>query len=188
MTWELVPESTPNAARQKSPWWILLLVGLGVSAVGLGLLIWPFFAASRILAVLVGIAFVVNGVATLLGFRGRGFAVPAGVLLLIVGAIAIAFPDFTVTVLVSFVAITMIAVGAIWLLISVRLRSAGAPLGAMSIVVPAVIAGLGLAAMGWPEIALTLAAIAAGLVTLLIGASFIWGAWRLRRTRSQYSA
>lgn len=187
MTWELVPESTPRAGRPSS-WGTLVLVGAVVTLIGVSLLIWPFFAASRIIAILVGAAFVANGLGTLLGFRGRGFAIPAGVLLLILGVVAMAFPDFTVTVLVSFLAFGTISVGVLWLLISLRLKSAGAQLGPLSIAIPAVIAALGLAALIWPALALTLAAIAAGVVTLLIGATLIWGGLRVRRARSQSGA
>lgn len=183
MTWELVPESTPGPTRVKSPWWILLLLGLVTSLTGLALMIWPFFAASRILAMLVGAAFVVNGVGALLGFRGRAFALPGSILLIVCGIIALAFPDFVVTVLVSFVAVMMIAVGAIWLLISVRLRGVGARLGSLSLIIPGVILALGLAALGWPAVALSLAAVAAGLVSLFVGVTLIWGGVRLRAIR-----
>ncbi|MGO3147978.1 MAG: DUF308 domain-containing protein [Leucobacter sp.] len=192
MTWELIPDSPqPDPSRAhspggrvprqgRSPWWILLLIGVAVGLLGAALLIWPFFAGSRILAILVGAAFIGNGIAALVGTRIRALGAPAGILLLILGIIAIAFPEFTVRMLVSFVAVMMLMVGGIWLLIAIRMRAMIRP---MFIVLPAVVVTLGVAALVWPSVALTLAALAAGAVTLLIGGSLIWGALALRRRR-----
>lgn len=205
MSWELVPESEPprgNGAggsgaptgqsgpvypgnrgggaslAPRSPRWMLAVVGVLVAVLGVALLVWPFFAASRILAFLVGAAFIGNGIAALVGSRSRGFGVPAGIFLVIVGLAAIFLPDFTVTVLVSFVALGMLFIGGLWFLIAFRVRSVTGPL---FVVLPAVLFVLGLAALIWPEFALTLAALAAGIVTLLIGGSLIWVSFALRR-------
>lgn len=204
MSWELVPESEPprrnggggaggagsegregragNASPMpvRSPRWMLAVVGMLVALLGVALLVWPFFAGSRILAFLVGAAFIGNGIAALVGSRSRGVGVPAGVLFIVLGLVAIFQPDFTVTVLVSFVAIGMLFIGGIWFLLAFRLR---AQLGAVFVIAPAILFALGLAALIWPAFALTLAALAAGIVTLLIGGSLIWVSFALRRAR-----
>lgn len=202
MSWELLPESgepsndgtgrpvppqvpgspgSPGRAQRpapSSPRWMLTIVGALVVLLGLALLIWPFFAASRILAFLVGAAFIGNGIAAFVGSRSRGIGIAAGVLFTVLGLVAILLPDFTVTVLVSFVALGMLFIGGIWFLFAFRLR---AQVGAMFVVLPAVVFGLGLAALIWPSFALTIAALAAGIVTLLIGGSLIWVSLALRR-------
>lgn len=185
MSWELVPDSagpggpggSSRSGSRRSPWWALLIVGVLIALLGAALLAWPFFAASRILAFLVGGAFVANGIAALVGVRVRGLGVPTAVLLIVVGIVAIVFPEFTVRVLVGFVGVLMIGVGAIWLLVALRLRPAVGPL---FVILPALLLALGIAGLVWPTFALTLAALAAGLVTLLIGASLVWGAFALR--------
>ncbi len=133
-----------------------------------------------LLAFLVGAAFIGNGLAAIVGTRGRALGAPAGILLIIVGLIAIIFPTFTVNVLVGFVAVIMLIIGIIWLLITIRLR---AVLSTPFILLPALVVVLGLAALIWPSFALTLAALAAGVVTLLIGGSLIAASLALRRGR-----
>ncbi len=186
MTWELIPEAsgpqnTPRNGAPKrggSPRWVMLLIGAIVALLGAALIVWPFFAASRIMAILVGAALIANGVAAIVGTRVRALGTPAGVLLIVLGLFALAFPEFTVRLLVSFVAFMMLMVGGIWLLISIRMRTVIRP---MFIVLPALVVALGLVALFFPAVALTVAALAAGVVTLLIGGSIIWGALALRR-------
>lgn len=199
MTWELIPESAPGASNGPSgstskrfPWWSLLAVGVIVALIGLGLVIWPFFAASRILAFLVGAAFMANGLAALVGTRARGVGVPAAIFLLVIGLIAVLLPDVTVRVLVSFVAMLLLGAGIIWLLFALRLRGAirtatgdSRSPGPLSIIAPSVLIALGAAAIIWPDVALSVAAVAAGGVTLLIGGSLIWGSLKLRNHTPQ---
>lgn len=189
MSWELVPDSagpggqgpaSRGGGSRRAPRWALLIVGVLVALLGSALLAWPFFAASRILALLVGGALVANGIAALVGVRVRGLGVPTAVILIVAGVIAMVFPEFTVRVLVGFVGVLMIGVGIIWLLVALRLQPAAGPL---FVVLPAILLALGIAGLVWPTFALTLAALAAGLVTLLIGVSLVWGALALRRRR-----
>lgn len=185
MSWELIPDPPQPrqsaggpATRRSGPWWGLFAVGAVVALLGVALLIWPFFAASRILAFLVGAALLANGLAAIVGSRARGVGVPAGVLLLLLGALALIFPEFTVSVLVSFVAVIMLIVGVLWLLVALRFKAAT---GIGSLWIPGVLVALGLAALIWPAFALSIAAIATGVVMLLIGGSLIAAAFALRR-------
>ena len=178
MSWELVPESAPNPKRRRGPWGVLLFVGSAIVLLGLALLIWPLFAATGILAFLVGAAFIGNGLAAIVGTGGSPLGAPMGIVLIVLGLIAVIFPAFTVNVLVGFVAVVMLIIGVIWLLIAIRLRGV---LSTPFILLPAVVVALGLAAFIWPSFALTLAAVAAGIVTLLIGGSLIAAALAVRR-------
>lgn len=180
MTWELIPEGS-QPGRQPSrnfPWGIPLAVGIITLLLGLSLLVWPFFAASRILAFLIGAALIGNGIATLVGSRARGLGTPAAILFIVLGVVALAFPELTVSLLVGFVAAMMLFVGTVWLAIAVRMRQG---LHWIFIALPALLIVLGVAALVWPSLALILAAFAAGLVTTLIGGSLIWAAVALRR-------
>lgn len=180
MSWELIPEGSQPGRRpsRNFPWGVPLAVGIVTVLIGMSLLIWPFFAASRILAFLIGAALIGNGIATLVGSRARGFGTPAAILFIVLGAVALAFPELTVSMLVGFVAAMMLFVGTIWLAIAIRMRQA---LHWVFIAIPAVLVALGIAALIWPSLALILAAFAAGLLTTLIGGSLIWAALALRR-------
>lgn len=182
MSWELVPDAPRpgGPARPRAPRWALTLVGSLVALLGVALLVWPFFAASSILALLVGAALIGNGVAAIVGSRARGIGVPTGILLIVLGALAVLLPELTVRLLVSFVAVMMLIVGIIWLLIALSLRQA---IGWVFVALPALVVALGVAALLWPNVALTLAALATGAVTLLIGGSLVWASLALRSPR-----
>lgn len=175
MTWELVPET--RQTQRKFPSWIVHAVGVVVILVGIGLLLWPFTAASWILAALFGAALAANGLALLVGTKPSGGSAVAGLMLIAAGVLAVVFVEFTVAALVAFVAVGLIAVGALWVALGSRF-AANRPL----LILPGVIAlAGGIAALIWPSAALTLAALAAGIITILLGVFIVWGATRLRR-------
>lgn len=180
MSWELVPDGSQPGGQppRRFPWGVPLTLGIVSVALGLTLLVWPFFAGSRILAFLIGAALIGNGLAAVVGARGRGFSMPAGVLFIVLGVLAIAFPELTVSLLVGFVAATMLFVGTIWLAIAIRMRQG---IHWVFVALPALLITLGIVALIWPSLALIIAAFAAGLVTTLIGGSLIWAALALRR-------
>lgn len=183
MSWELIPDGQQPGGNpmRRFPWGVPLAIGIITVITGLSLLIWPFFAASRILALLIGIALIGNGIAALVGTRARGVGVPAAVLFVVLGVIALAFPELTVSVLVGFIAAGMLFIGVIWLAISLRLRPA---IHWLFIALPALLIALGVVAIIWPSLALVIAAFAAGVVTTLVGGSLIWAAFALRRPRA----
>ncbi|WP_042544117.1 DUF308 domain-containing protein [Leucobacter komagatae] len=180
MSWELIPggQEPGRGPARRFPWGVPLALGVVTALLGLTLLIWPFFAGSRILAFLIGAALIGNGLAAIVGSRGRGFSTPAAVLFIVLGVVAIAFPELTVSLLVGFVAATMLFIGVLWLAIAVRMRQG---IHWIFVALPAVLIVLGVAALLWPSLALILAAFAAGLLTTLIGGSLIWAAVSLRR-------
>lgn len=174
MTWEVVPEQADSPRR--FPWWIPMIVGIIVMLAALGLLLWPFVAASWVLVVLFGAALMANGLALLVRQRSSGATVGAGVVLLVAGLLAIVFSEFTVGVLVTFVGVSVILVGALWLTIGVR---AGAGFAGL---LPAILIMLaGLVALVWPEVALMFVAVIGGLIMLVLGSTMIWTALALRR-------
>lgn len=180
MTWEMVPEPTGQERRRgpSSPWWVLISVGAIVIAAGVGLLIWPFIAASWILVLLFGSALIANGLAAVVRLRASGAATIGGMVLMIAGVLAIVFSEFTAQALVTFVGVGLIAVGAFGVILVTRLSQGGFPIT----ILPAVLAvAAGAFALIWPDIALAIVAVFAGLVTVGIGASMVWGGLVLRR-------
>lgn len=174
MTWEIVPEASGPA--RKFPWWIPLVVGIIVLAAAFGLLLWPFIAASWVLVVLFGSAMVANGLALLVRRRSSGATIGAGIVLIVVGVLAMLFSQFTVNVLVTFVGVSVILIGALWLTLGIRAGGGAAALG------PAIVIMLaGVVALIWPDVALAFVAVIGGLIMLLLGATMVWTALALRR-------
>ncbi len=160
------------------PWWIPVTVGVLVVAAGVGLLLWPFVAATWILVLLFGSALIANGLAMLVRVRASSASTVAGILLIICGALAIVFSEFTVSALVTFAGVALIFIGAIWLVIGIGL-SRGASL---LLLVPPILTILGgVVTLVWPDFAIKVVAVVCGLLTLALGASIIWTALRLRK-------
>ncbi len=169
-----------QVTTRRFPWWIPLIVGVLVMAAGFGLLIWPFVAASWILVVLFGSALIANGLALLVTLQPSVSSTLGGVLLIVAGLLSIIFSDFTVSALVTFVGVGLIFVGALWLVLGLRIAGGGNP----ALWVPAVIVLLGgVVTLVWPEFSLKVVAVLGGILMLLIGASIIWAAVRLRSLR-----
>lgn len=165
---------------RRAPWGAVLAVGIIVVLAGIGLVIWPFLTASNILAVLLGIALMANGLALLVRAAPVGGSKFVGVLFILAGLFAVVFAQFTVQALVAFVGTSMLLIGVLW--ISMTLR-AGAQRN-LWLLVPGVFAILGgIFALIWPAVALGIVAFCAGLAMLAFGASLIWGALGMRKVR-----
>lgn len=174
MTWEIVPDAPQ---RRWVAWWIPFLIGALLAAVGLAFLIWPFFAATWVFAVLIGAAFIVTGLALALRRTPGGTSAISGVLIMVIGLLAIVFSDFTVSVLITFIGMTLICVGVLWLVVALGLSRGGLSVGTL----PAVLmVAAGVFAIVWPAAALLIAAIVFGLLMLGIGWVTAWGAVRMR--------
>ncbi|UOQ58665.1 DUF308 domain-containing protein [Leucobacter allii] len=171
-----VPFTAASARRRSAPWWALTAVGALVALSGIALLVWPFVAASSLLALLFGAALMLTGLALVVRGGASGPAVIGGVLLGLAGLAAMAFPALTTGAIVAFAGVSLIGAGAIWIAVAARL------VGSLRAVVPGAVLLLGgVVALIWPQIALSIVAVVAGLVIVLIGASIVWAAQRLRR-------
>lgn len=177
MTYPLEPVSSMSTRR--FPWWIPFVVGVLVAAAGVGLLIWPFVAATWILVILFGSALIANGLALLVRLRSSASTTVGGVLLILAGIFAIVFSEFTVSALVTFVGVALIFVGALWLVIGIRLTEGASPL----VLLPAILTLVGgIVTLVWPNFAIKVVAVVCGLFTVLLAASIIWTAVKLRKT------
>lgn len=184
----ILPPERGQTTTRRFPWWIPLIVGVLVVAVGVGLLIWPFVAASWLLVILFGSALISGGLAALVRQRPGGASIVGGIVFIVAGALAIVFREFTASALVTFVAVALIVAGGFLLAISLRFSGSGSSLVAL----PAILLiCAGIAALIWPSAALIVAAIVAGLCALAIGGAIIGGAFSLRRvsvTTASFSA
>ena len=178
MSWELVSET--GGPTRKFPWWIPMTVGIFMIVAGLGLLLWPFVAASWLLVVLFGSALIANGLALIVAMRPSGPSFGAGVLLIIAGVLSILFSEFTVNVLVTFVGGTVMLIGIFWLVGAVRMSGKSAGLLA-----PLLVTFGGLASLIWPSVALAIVAVVGGLIMLVIGAIIVLAARTLRKAMNQ---
>lgn len=162
-----------GGAQRAFPKGTVIAIGAIVGVIGVGLVVWPFFSASWILVVLFASALIANG-AVLLA-RGRSIG---GILLVVAGVIALAFTGATARALVSFAGFGLIAFGALWFAVGLRFARHRPSIG---IVPGAVLLAGGILALLWPGVALSIAAVVAGLVLIAVGAAIIWGATRPRR-------
>lgn len=170
-----------NGTQRKFSWWIPLLIGVVVVIAGLGLVLWPFNAATSVLVLLFGAALIANGFGLIVRARAAGVSKGAGILLILLGVFAMVFAEFTVNALVTFVGVTLIFVGVIWLLVSAKLVR-GRNIGLF--LPPALLLVGGIVALVWPVFAIKVVAVVCGLLTIAMGASMIWTAQRLRRMPS----
>lgn len=166
-----------STGQRRFPWWTLLITGVLVAAVGVGFLIWPFFAASWMLVVLFGSALIANGLAVLTRSAGSSAALIGGLVLIAAGVLAIVFSDLTVGAIVAFVGVALVVFGVLWIAISARFAGRS-PV----ILVPGVLILVGgIVALAWPGLALAVIAVIGGICLVLLGALIIWTANRLRR-------
>ena len=173
---------TPSGGARRrqggGAWRSLLLTGVLVIAAGVGLVIWPFFAATWLLAVFIGAALIANGLAVIARGGGASPAVFGGLILIAAGVLAVAFPELTATAVITFAGIGFIGIGVLW--IGVAAAFPGGRRAAVLIPGILLLVG-GVLALAQPAIALGIVAVVGGIVTLAIGGLIIWTALRIKR-------
>lgn len=165
---------------RRAPWWALLVVGIFVTLAGIGLLVWPFVAASGMLAVIFGVALVANGLAMIVRGNASVGTRVVGSIFILAGILAMVFSSLTGKAFVVFVGAALIVVGVSWLVLSLRMARGGSGF----LLVPGILAILGgVFALIWPATALGIVAFCAGIAMVLFGVSLCWGAVRMRGAR-----
>lgn len=167
----IIPAS--GAAPRPSRGWVMPVVGIAFVMIGIGMLLWPFGAASWILSLLVGLAFVTSGAGSLLSDQPGSTGL--GILMIVAGVLAITFSAFTAQILVALLGILTIALGVILFLLGASFRTIGL------VVAGVILAALGTVALLWQEVALAVFAVALGLVALALGVWLIALSLRVRR-------
>jgi uncharacterized membrane protein HdeD (DUF308 family) len=159
----------PNVRPSTS--WLRLLLGLALAGLGLVLVIDQQLATST-LALLTGAGLVLHGLHDLLaGDLARPVSLLSGVVWVVAGVMAMAWPDATLWALAVITGMGCVAAGT--LQITAGLLARGEPghvwllaLGALSVVV-------GLAALAWPEATVAVLALLLGVRAVIAGVGLV---------------
>lgn len=163
-------------------WWLLVLLGVAALVVGVILLLNPFTAVGT-LAVLVALGLIFDGVGELLNarrFRHPVLAVVLGLVWIVTGVLALAWPGITLWALAIITGVSFIvgglvqAVGAVVDHEEVPLWGLWALLGVAGVVV-------GVFALAWPGATILVLAILLGIRLVLSGIVAITGGFALKR-------
>lgn len=165
-----------RVASRRFPWWILLAIGIIVCGIGIALIVWPF-APVWLLVILFGSGLIANGIALFSRGTTTASTVVLGILLILVGILSIVFVEFTAEVFVTFVGVTLIALGVGWIVAGFRFAGG---LGGILVVPAVILLVAGVVTLVWPDAVLTVIAIISGVLMLILGVALIAGAFRMR--------
>lgn len=168
--------------NRRTPWWLFLISGALLTLAGVGLIAWPFIAASWVLALMFGTALISSGLAAVLHRRAPMPAKVIGIVLMILGSLAIIFNEFTASILVVIVGATFITLSLMWLITGIVLGAGASPLT----FIPAILGlAAGLIPMIWPGFALSVIAVLFGIILLFWGIAIVASSFALRKRPNQ---
>lgn len=159
----------------RAPWWLLLLVGLACVALGALLVLRPLSSLS-LLAVYIGLSFIVSGIGDLLAAARSATPRAAnaiGIAWIAAGVLVLSWLGFAIDVLPVFLAVTLIATGALGIVAvfrGTRDQRAAAVLFSLADII------FGVLALLWPDVTLLVVAVLFGVRTLVFGLSTVWSA------------
>ena len=166
------PEERAGLERESSRWWVFLALGAVSAVVGL-ILMFDLFAAVTTLALLAAVGLIVTGMGELIsaGRYRSALGIVAGVVLVVGGLLAAAWPDIPLWVLafVTGVGLVISGVARIVGALSLRVEGWGWLLfaGILSLVV-------GVLALAWPDATILVLGLLLGIRMLLFGISEIF--------------
>lgn len=193
-----MPQQTPYARLSRrvralpgllsdAPGWLLLLVGIATTGLGLLLAVRPL-SSLTVLGVYIGISLLVSGIGELAARREHAdrTALLVGTGWLLAGVAVLAWLGRSLELLGPSLAVLLILTGAAKLLRLLRERTGDAALaGAFGLSEIA----FGVVALSWPDATLLVVAVLFGARTVGFGLSLVWrGAVRRERGRSRLSA
>jgi uncharacterized membrane protein HdeD (DUF308 family) len=187
---EFPDEPEPPAWQQElvaSSWRTTLLIGVATLVLGLLVAFHPS-ASLGVIAVLLGILFVISGVVHLVRVfdrdeEHRGWLGAVGLLLIVLGVVLIRHIDLTTAIIGLFIGITWIVQGLVWLVSGLSARTVRGHgwwifFGAVSLVAGVVVAAS-------PVSSVTVLATLVGVWFAIMGAVEIIGAFLFRRASRQ---
>ena len=166
------PEERAGLERESSRWWVFLALGAVSAVLGL-ILMFDLFAAVTTLALLAAFGLIVTGMGELIsaGRYRSALGIVAGVVLIVGGLVAAAWPDIPRWVLafVTGVGLVISGVARIVGALSLRVEGRGWLLfaGILSLVV-------GVLALAWPDATILVLGLLLGIRMLLFGISEIF--------------
>jgi uncharacterized membrane protein HdeD (DUF308 family) len=178
------PEERAGLERESSRWWVFLALGAVSAVLGL-ILMFDLFAAVTTLALLAAFGLIVTGMGELIsaGRYRSALGIVAGVVLIVGGLLAAAWPDITLWVLafVTGVGLVISGVARIMGALALRVEGWGWLLfgGILSLVT-------GVLALVWPGATILVLGILLGLRMLLFGVSEIMFGLALHDVHSSF--
>jgi uncharacterized membrane protein HdeD (DUF308 family) len=175
------PIELRDADAGSGDWLISILVGVALVAVGVWLLA-NLYESVTVPAVLVGISFIVGGVAEAVALGGTGALGPiawvSGGLLVVTGIVVLAWPDATLWTIAVLAGIGLLVAGLVRVGEALTHRDRpdwpGLAVGALGVVIGALV-------LAWPGATLVVLAIVLGLRAIGTGLVAIGVGWQLHR-------
>ncbi|WP_236795090.1 HdeD family acid-resistance protein [Amycolatopsis sp. GM8] len=168
--------------RVTGRWWLVTLFGVATAVLGILLLV-NLATAVGVLAVLVAIALIVDGVNELVTAdrqRTRWAAYVLGVVWIAVGVIALVWPGITLLALAALVGIGLIVGGFMQVAMSVSMRG-DLPMWGLYLALGIITVIIGVLALAWPGITILTLAIWLGINLVFRGFGAIWFSLMLRQ-------
>ncbi|KAA9162012.1 hypothetical protein FPZ12_012265 [Amycolatopsis acidicola] len=168
--------------RVTGRWWVAAILGVVTAVLGLLLLV-DLATAVGVLAVLVAIALLADGFTELLTAGRQTPSWPAyliGVVWIVFGVVALAWPGITLLALATLVGIGLIIGGVMQIAAAVTGRR-GLPMWGLYLALGIITVIIGLLALVWPGITILTLAIWLGITLLFRGIGTIWFSMMLRR-------
>jgi uncharacterized membrane protein HdeD (DUF308 family) len=177
-------QESPVSPESSGNWWTLLLRGMAAVLFGLFALVWPGITLA-VLVIIYGAYALVDGIFTIIaGFRSvdgrrRALLLAEGIIGVIAGLIALAWPGITAVALLYIISLWAILGGLLRIVTAILLRReiqnewAMAASGALSVllgVILGVLPGVGLLSLTW----------LIGVFALGVGATLIWLSFKVR--------
>jgi uncharacterized membrane protein HdeD (DUF308 family) len=161
-------------------WWLLVLFGVAVLAVGIFFVVSPHETLSTF-TVIAGIFLLVDGVLALIGSiagsgDGRGLLALVGVLSVIAGLVLIKQPFSTLVVFALIVGIWFVVAGISRVVVGFAEREGRG--GNVLIALLDVVAGIVI--LAWPDLGLSTFTVIIGIVLIIRGLLFVWAGWAVR--------
>ncbi len=161
------------------PWWIGLILGVAVVALGLWLMVRPL-SSTNLLVLVIGLTLILSGIGELSQPRAARPSILDAAALIVAGALVLVFRGFATSVLAIGIPAALIVIGGLRIIGALR-RSGGDKATSIVLAAAAILAGV--IALTWPDVTLLVTAVAFGGWTVVFGAQLAWGAIASRLQR-----
>lgn len=178
----LAGELAESTRRLVQRWWLIGLLGLVTAVLGLLLLV-NLATAVGALAVLVSIALIFEGVDDIVmadRHRTRWPWYLLGVLWIVLGVIALAWPGITLLALAVLIGIGFVVAGG-WQVTAALSWRRGLPMWGLWLLLGVLTIVVGVVSLAWPGITVLTLAIWLGITLVVRGIGEIWFSLQLRR-------
>jgi uncharacterized membrane protein HdeD (DUF308 family) len=173
-------------------WWLTLLRGIVTLALGLAALLWPGLTIAALFGLFGVFSILDGGIALVTGLVSRrsawGWTVFQGIAGIVIGLLALRFPQTLAAVIVIFFAFWALVVGLFQVATAVGLRGARQRGWGWLLASGILTSLLGLYFLVNPDTGATFLVITIGWFALLAGAVLVYGAFQLRSAKPELAA